>query len=121
MNPSVLKLNLPEDGPPMSLSEKKTLNLVLGNHIIGYYLGTNTGDMHFTNYSPNGIRTEIQKMQEKIAHSFGDKSQLYITIKPTKESSYKNVVDILDEMLINNVNRYVLTEADDKESGILKN
>ena len=114
--PSVMKLNLPQDGPPTLSSEDKTLNLVLyKNNTVGYYFGNDVNRMKFTNYSSSGIRSEIQKAQDKVAQRFGDKSQLFTVIKPTSESTYKNIVDVLDEMLINNVKRYVLSESDKNE------
>ena len=118
MQPSVMKLNLPEEAGEdnMPVAESKTLNLVLcKNNMVGYYMGADANRMQFTNYSPAGLRSEIEKAQNKIALRFGDKLQLFTVIKPTSESSYKNVVDVLDEMLINNVTRYVLTEADENE------
>ena len=116
MQPSVMKLNLPKEEGNMPVAESKTLNLVLGkNNSIGFYLGADPGKMKFTNYSASGIRNQIQIMQTQIAKRFGDKSQLFAVIKPTPESSYKNVVDVLDEMMINDVKRYVLTDADEKE------
>lgn len=116
--PSVMKLNLPEDGPFTKISEDKTLNLVLAdNNTVGYYMGADASQMQFTDYSSGGIRAQIQEAQKKVLQQFGDKGQLFTVIKPTPESSYKNVVDALDEMLINGVSRYVLTEADEKERG----
>lgn len=114
--PSVIKLNLPEDGPPTNYSEDKTLCLVLGSdNEIGYYSGSTEDAMQFTNYSASGIRSRIQLAQRLVQQKFGTREQLNVIIKPTKESSYKNVVDVLDEMLINDVKRYVLTEADEQE------
>ncbi len=114
--PSVMKLNLPEEGSDFEVGENKTLNLVLAeNNTIGYYMGADASRMQFTNYSSGGIRAQIQEAQQKVLQRFGDKGQLFTIIKPTPESSYKNVVDVLDEMLINGVTRYVLTEADEKE------
>ncbi len=116
LQPSVIKLTLPENGLPTEVSEEKTLNLVLyKNNAIGYYMGADVNTMRFTNYSPSGIRAVIQDIAYKIAQRFNDKSQLYTVIKPSSESSYKNVIDVLDEMLINDVKRYVLTGADEKE------
>ncbi len=116
IRPSVIKLNLPAEGPQITSGEEKTLNLVLcKDNRIGYYMGADASTMQFTNYSSTGLRSEIEQAQNKVALRFGDKLQLFAVIKPTPQSSYKNVVDVLDEMLINNVTRYVLTEADEKE------
>ena len=116
LQPTALKLNLPADGPESLTSEEKTISFVLDkNNSVGYYPGVDASRMQFTNYSSFGVRQQIRLMQNKIRSRFGDKSQLYVIIKPTPEASYKNVVDILDEMLINDVKSYVLTDADDKE------
>lgn len=119
--PSVLKLNLPQDGLLSVVSEDKTLTLVLVDRKIEYYTGANAEKMQFTDYSPSGIRSKIQMMQTTISHRFKDASQLYIIIKPAGQSTYKNVVTILDEMLINNIKRYVLTEADKEENNVIRN
>ena len=116
--PSVMKLNLPVDDveDKMTVSKNKVFTLVLGkNNSVGYYFGSDAAAMQFTNYSGAGIRAEIQRAQQQVARKFGDKLELFTLIKPTPESSYKNVVDALDEMLINGVKRYVLTEADAAE------
>lgn len=118
--PTAMKLNLPKDGPPTPASEAKTLTLVLGkSNRVGYYFGADAAAMQFTNYSGAGIRAEIQKAQKRVGQAFGDKSELFVVIKPTTESSYKNVVDALDEMLINDVKRYVLTEAEGQEEKMI--
>ena len=122
MQPLVMKLNLPKDGTDTESGEKKTLNLVLAdNNTIGYYMGADATQMQFTDYSSKGIRKQIQNAQERVSQEFGDKAQLFTVIKPTPRSSYKNVVDALDEMLINSVTRYVLTDADEKEIGEVGN
>lgn len=107
---------MPQDGPPKPVSEEKTLTLVLGkNNSVGYYFGADPAAMQLTNYSGSGLRAEIEKAQQQVAERFDTKQGLFTVIKPTPESSYKNVVDALDEMLITGVKRYVLTEADETE------
>lgn len=43
-----------------------------------------------------------------------------VVIKPTKESNYKNTVDMLDEMTINVVERYALVDVAETELHILE-
>ncbi|MBK8953623.1 MAG: hypothetical protein IPM85_16615 [Chitinophagaceae bacterium] len=43
-----------------------------------------------------------------------------VVIKPDKEATYKNVVDILDEMTINQVKRYAMVNILDVEVELIK-
>jgi len=45
---------------------------------------------------------------------------LVVVIKPNEESTYKNVVDILDEMAINVVKRYALVDISEGENALIK-
>ena len=55
------------------------------------------------NFSANGIREIIIQKQKDLVARFGNAKDMVVLIKPTKQFSYGNVVDILDEMQINNV------------------
>lgn len=50
-----------------------------------------------------------------------DKKGLFVLIKPDSKSKYKNLVDILDEMLICNVARYAIVDLSDSERDLIKN
>ena len=41
--------------------------------------------------------------------------------KPDETARYKNLVDILDEMLITNVGRYAIVDLSDSEKELIKN
>lgn len=57
--------------------------------------------------------------QADIANSCLDRD-LVVVIKPNEESTYKNVVDILDEMAINVINRYALVDITTDENALIK-
>lgn len=103
--PKAMKLALPAD------PGKATLQLVLGPNSVGYYNGDDSTHMQFTDYSSNGIRKVIMEKRALVKHVLGNEKETIVIIKPSVESSYKQVVSILDEMLITNVTRYVLTDA----------
>jgi len=46
-------------------------------------------------------------------------ADLVIVIKPGAESTYRDVVDILDEMTINDIKRYALVDITDVESQLV--
>jgi biopolymer transport protein ExbD len=60
-------------------------------------------------YGKNGIRKEILKRVVSIPQLIGDpKKGMIVIIKPTKNSTYRNLVDILDEMAIADVPTYAI-------------
>jgi hypothetical protein len=50
-------------------------------------------------------------MQQNVRASFGKDEELVVLIRPTTASSYMNLVDILDEMLILDVKKYALMDS----------
>ncbi|HEY8956021.1 hypothetical protein [Chitinophaga sp.] len=76
--------------------------------------------MHYTSYANrNGIRDVIIRKKAAVFQDF-HKNELMVLIKADKASNYKNVVDIMDEMLINKVDRYAVVDITDKEAGYFK-
>ena len=60
-------------------------------------------------YGKNGIRKELLKRVTSIPQATGSKEKgMIVIIKPTKKSTYRNLVDILDEMAICNVPTYAI-------------
>ena len=60
-------------------------------------------------YGKNGIRKEILKRVASIPQVTGDKKKgMIVIIKPTKKATYRNLVDILDEMAICDVPTYAI-------------
>ena len=91
-----------------------------------------------------GIRDEIIKKKQQViknhihdskceelkqkAKDRGDKEwekadldrDFVVVIKPTAEATYKNTVDILDEMTINNVKRFAMVKISGTENDLVK-
>jgi biopolymer transport protein ExbD len=111
--PHAMKLKLPKDtlNDSTSVKESETINIVLGaDNTLFYYTG-NSIDMMSTTVYTAGIRRLITEKRNQMINA----DKLTVLIKPMQESSFKNVVDILDEMLINQVKRYVLMEPAEAE------
>jgi biopolymer transport protein ExbD len=109
--PKALHLVIPANGKGAVTAEHKTLNLVLAaDNKIHYYIGKEVGNQGCTDFSTEGVRAVIRFMQKNVARQFGNKDETVILIYPTKESSYMNLVDILDEILIADIKKYALME-----------
>jgi len=120
--PNALKLVVPDDRDmtdPGKVAENKTISLILeANDRILYYQGLNKDQWQTTNYSAAGLRSVIQKKLADVKLRFGKSSETVVLIKPTSEASYRNIVNILDEMLINDVKKYVLMESSPPEASL---
>lgn len=120
-----ISLAMPKEGPPISIPDSKTLSLVLGknNTVFAYegmwekaYAENNiirTG-FDLTKGLSNLVRTKQNKLEQVKP---GSSMDLVVLIKPLEQSTYNNLVNALDEMLINNVKYYAVVNAgaDEKE------
>ena len=123
--PMVMKLTLPSDDPvdiPSTAAAGKTISLLLsGNSKIYYYNGDSTGNIHVTDYSASGLRSVIVNKKALVQNKYGDAKETVVLIKPTTGATYGNIVDALDEMLINQVARYILMDATENETTLADN
>jgi biopolymer transport protein ExbD len=71
-------------------------------------------DLKKVSYGPD-LRTLIFQAQAQVDREFGkdDKgiSQFVVVLKPLKSSTYRNMVDALDEMAVTKSRRYALVDA----------
>ncbi len=56
----------------------------------------------------------IRQKKQKVKQLFGDDKETIILIHPSLACSYQNIIDVLDEMLITDIKKYVL--LDDKNT-----
>lgn len=116
-----LNIPLPHDGDSSQTPVSKTLNLILGDsNTCWHYNGDSISLIKPANYGNSGMRTVIEQKRKTIADKSGNAKDMVVLIKPTSESSYQNLVDVLDEMLIQNVTRYVIMEPSAGEISIIE-
>lgn len=116
--PRALGLIIPANGDSTMTAESKTLNLILsGDNKVHYYIGNEVWKQNCTDFSPEGARLVIHQMQQNVRARFGKDEQLVVLIRPTAASSYMNLVDILDEMLILDVKKYALMDSPPENTG----
>src|SRR4030095_3085772 len=132
--PKATDLFMPKDPTNIKDSTKLIDDLALtllldeGNRVY-YYNGIfdnamSSNAIFETNYSTyEGIGKIIRQKQKEIDGSgkFVDgRKGLMLLIKPTSKSSYKNVIDALDEAVINDVKRYAIIEPAFNETEFIK-
>ena len=105
--------NTPEDR--VKVDQRRTVTIILGaNNKIKWFHGLLEtpeagGAPADAVYGKNGIRKEILKRVVSIPKITGNKDKgMIIIIKPTKKATYRNLVDILDEMAICAVPTYAI-------------
>lgn len=146
-SPTTLDLNMPKDtddkDQKTKTKESGSLTVLLGKGDQVYYyegkLEQETASQQFKQTTYKGIRDEIiRKKREVEANYVRDpeceqekasknkpisdckQKDFFVIIKPNDEASYKNVVDMLDEMTINRVERYAIVKIADTENEMVK-
>jgi biopolymer transport protein ExbD len=131
LKPSVTDLYMPKErGVPMPLPKSLALTVLLDDdNKIYYYHGdfsdaVRANEIFETSYSTyTGLGTIIRQKQKDIdaGGKFSDgRKGLMMLIKPTSQAVYKNVVDVLDEAVINDVKKYAVIEPAAAEIAFLK-
>lgn len=113
----------PTAEPPPPVSTEKVLNLIIsGSDRVYHYQGIENVELNQTNYDAQGIRKVIQKKSKEIAAKpafRNEKDPMIVLIKMTDDATYKNMVDILDEMSITEQKRYMLIDVTKEEVGFI--
>jgi biopolymer transport protein ExbD len=122
--PQSMNLGLPDKDDPkdiqknIKVDENRTMTIILGeNNKLVRYVGllatpvAGGAPKDFT-YGKEGIRKELLKRKTAVlAYSTAKgkpKNGMIVIIKPGKKSTYRNLVDILDEMAIVDVPTYAI-------------
>ena len=122
-HPTAMVLKLPDDKSVDSSQapESKTLNLILGaNNNVFSYEGNNINKIKNIGSKVSALREIIIQKKAFIRNEFGSDSGMIVLIKPTKNATYANVVNALDEMQVNMIKTYVLMDANETESDKIK-
>jgi len=124
--PQSMDLGLPDKvketpkDPPQAADDRTVTILLGGENELKWYYGL--PDKPFEGpsdavYGKAGIRAELLKKKETIAKKYNNDPTkgMIVIIKPSKKSTYKNMVDILDEMAICDVKTYAIVDITNDE------
>jgi hypothetical protein len=116
-------------GDSTELGKSKVLTVLLGQNNKAYvYEGkfedaVKENKVNPTTYNESdGIGDLIRRKQKQLQETNKEegKDALVFLIKPTAQSSYKNVIDALDETMINGVKKYMIVDASAEEKSHLQ-
>lgn len=112
-----LDLNMPHDGNSMPVKNSGALTILLGKDDNVYYYEGNLlpNASNFKASSFKNIRQVLIAKKKMVAAK-----DMFVIIKPSDGSNYRNVVDILDEMDINVIKRYTLDNITNEENKLVE-
>jgi len=113
-----MTLVVPDDSNtkfPMTASAERTLTFLIDKEDkVYYYEGAFNSAIKQTSFKHNGVREVIMRKKEHVKNKFNS-TNIVGLIKPSVNANYKNIVEVLDEMLINSVSTYMLLDATKEE------
>lgn len=106
--PKSTNLIMPKDSTEkILLKESVVLTLrPVRNNSIDYFEGRNESVENVKHCSYSELRSVIQQKQNEVEKILGNKNETVVIIDPSSESSYKNFVDVMDEIQINDIGHY---------------
>jgi hypothetical protein len=114
-SPTIMALHIPKDENVTyneQNSPSKLTLILLKNDMAFSYFGSDIKNGKSVKLKE--VRTIILEGTEKFT-----KDSLIVIIKPGSEATYRNTVDILDEMAINKIRRYEMTDLNKEEKEFL--
>ncbi len=116
--PTAMNLFMPKDvqkpEEQNKVKESGAFTIILGKQDqIYYYEGLDPTKLQASNFK--GIREEILRKKKTT-----NPEDLVVILKPTPDATYKNTVDILDEMTICEIKRYAMVDAAPQEYELVK-
>ena len=123
--PQAMDLAMPDKDEKLDqkleVADDRTMTILLGNqNRVEWYMGTvdNPSTPTVESFGKNGIRKAILDKSKEVKSKTG--KSLFVLIKPSEKSNYKNLVDILDEMKITNIEGYGIVDITTPEIGLLQ-
>jgi biopolymer transport protein ExbD len=119
--PTAMKLYLPKDA-----DKPEDQNKAKQSGVITVLLGKDDNVFYYEGILDNTASNFKSSTFKEIRNVLLDKKSrtpekdLVVVLKPSEECTYKNVVDILDEMSINVLKRYALVDITKDETQLIK-
>ncbi len=146
--PQIMDIAMPAEGDNTKSPESKSLTVILDQDEVYYYHGfpnyedytslktTSYADLRNVLLEKNELsvgkvralkqqlaKKEISEKEykAKVDEIKKSKDGITVMIKPTDTSSFKNLVEALDEMQICNIGKYAIMDMDDADNFLMEN
>ena len=119
--PTAMKLYLPKDA-----DKPEDQNKAKQSGVITILLGKDDNVFYYEGILDNTASNFKSSTFKEIRNVLLDKKSrtpekdLVVVLKPSEECTYKNVVDILDEMTINAIKRYAMVDISSTENQLIQ-
>ncbi len=116
--PNVMDVGLSAHNPdePTQIDYKNQLTFILGKDGKVFYYQADKKDLNDNSLKEVSFdKFQVAKTIEAAKANAPKKEIFTVIIKPTDDSQYKTMVDMLDELAITKSERYVIAEMNDKE------
>jgi biopolymer transport protein ExbD len=101
-------------------SSSKVLTLSLAeNNKLYWYRGRDIQVDSIDFSIPANLRSVFENEKSKVKNKWGTDTVMIVLIKPMKKATFKNIVDVMDEMAISNIKKYVLMNFTTQDSILL--
>lgn len=115
--PTAMNLFMPKDvdkpEEQNKVKESGAFTIMLGKQdVVYYYEGLDPTKLQTATFKT--IRDEIIRKRQNT-----NPEDLVVIIKPTEHATYKNTVDMLDEMTINGIKRYAMVDISKVENELI--
>ncbi len=121
--PRAMGLVSPKESTKISdVCESCALTIIpAANNQLYYYEGmlqSNTV-LKSTSFNESGLRALLFAKQQKVKAARGNSDEMSVIIRPSDASTYKNFVDVMDEVNITGVKRYYIDDITPGETQLL--
>ena len=114
--PSIMKLSMPNDhGEPTAVIESGALTVLTGFNSEMYYYEGKLETAALKKIDLVDLRTIL--IRKKRSTPADD---LFVIIKPLKNASYGEIINLLDELTINTIDRYTIVDITIEEEAMIQ-
>jgi len=123
--PKAMDMVMPDKSHPdvqLPVPETRTMTVLLGsNDKIEWWIGPAGSPTHTDNFGKDGIRKSLVEQDKKIQATHGGKDNyMIVLVKPSDKSTYKDFVNMIDEMNIAGIQSRAIIDITKPEIALLQ-